>query len=166
MKLDEAHKQKVSEWLEAGLKLADIQKRLSSELGVTLTYMEVRLVVDDLRLTPKDPEPPQTPEAPRKDLLAGTEPEASAPTAPSLAPESPSEPTRGGGVSGTVAPLARPGTVASGSLPFSAGNVAEWYLDQMGRLGLLPKQTGYRPSQPDVLAFQTELQRELGRLGL
>jgi len=54
MKLDEAQQQKVAGWVAEGLALADIQKRLASELGLSLTYMEVRFMVDDLKLVPKD----------------------------------------------------------------------------------------------------------------
>ena len=57
MNLDEAQRTKVVEWVAQGLKLSDIQTRLVSELGVTMTYMEVRFLVDDLKLTLKDPEP-------------------------------------------------------------------------------------------------------------
>jgi hypothetical protein len=35
----------------------------SANSGLKLTYMEVRFLVDDLKLTPKDPEPPK-PSAP------------------------------------------------------------------------------------------------------
>ena len=42
-----------------GAKLSEIQTRLASEFGLKLTYMEVRFLVDDLKLTPKDPEPPK-----------------------------------------------------------------------------------------------------------
>ena len=57
MNLDEAQKQHGAGWIREGLKLSDIQKRLESELGVKLTYMEVRFLVDDLKLVPKDIEP-------------------------------------------------------------------------------------------------------------
>ena len=50
MNLDEAQRQKVVEWIGQGLKLSEIQNRLISELGLTLTYMDVRLLVDDLKL--------------------------------------------------------------------------------------------------------------------
>ena len=59
MKLDEAQRSKVAAWIADGLKLAEIQKRLNSELGLTLTYLDVRFLVDDLKLTPLDPEPPK-----------------------------------------------------------------------------------------------------------
>src|SRR2546430_16548730 len=57
MSLDNAQRRTVADWIAQGQKLSEIQKRLADELGVHLTYMEVRLLVDDLRLTPKDIEP-------------------------------------------------------------------------------------------------------------
>jgi hypothetical protein len=164
MNLDEAQKRAVSGWIAEGLKLADIQKRIASEFKLNLTYMEVRFLVDDLKLTPKDVEPPKpatlpptTPPPP----AAGKGPGGLKP-----APLPGQPPGAAGGVKVTVDSIARPGTLASGKVTFSDGNVADWYLDQTGRLGLMPQQQGYRPSQPDVLAFQTELQDELARLGL
>src|SRR5947208_2764781 len=59
MNLDEAQRRQVGQWIEQGLKLSEIQDRLAAELGLRLTYMEVRLLVDDLKLTPKDVEPPK-----------------------------------------------------------------------------------------------------------
>ena len=57
MNLDEAQRRKVAEWIAQGLKLSDIQNRLAADLGMRMTYMEVRLLVDDLKLVPKDVEP-------------------------------------------------------------------------------------------------------------
>jgi len=57
MNLDEGQRKKVAEWIGQGLKLSEIQTRLASELGVQMTYMDVRFLVDDLRLVPKDIEP-------------------------------------------------------------------------------------------------------------
>jgi hypothetical protein len=42
MNLDEGQKRKVTEWIEQGLKLSEIQAKLGSELGVSMTYMDVR----------------------------------------------------------------------------------------------------------------------------
>lgn len=168
MNLDESQRKKVSEWIAQGLKLSDIQNRLSSELSLTLTYMEVRLLVDDLKLTPKDIERPKTPQS----ALASTSPSApgkpgvqAASPAPAIAPlaETPGSP---GGVSVSVDHLARPGALVSGKVTFSDGNKAEWYLDQTGRLGLVPEQTGYRPPAADVQQFQAALEAELRKMGL
>ena len=61
MNLDETQKQKVTAWIGEGLKLADIQKRLETEFGLRVTYLDVRLLVDDLKLKPKDPPAPPKP---------------------------------------------------------------------------------------------------------
>ncbi len=61
--------------------------------------------------------------------------------------------------------IARPGAVASGSVTFSDGNTASWYLDQFGRLGLAPQKQGYKPPATDLQEFQVELQNELAKMG-
>jgi len=168
MNLDEAQRKKVTEWIGQGLKLSDIQSRLGSELGLTMTYMEVRLLVDDLKLTPKDIERPK---APQTGLAS---PPAASPAAAAAAPASDlvgdasaaAPAPAGGGVSVTVDTLARPGALVSGKVTFSDGNRADWYLDQTGRLGLSPQQAGYRPPASDVQQFQAALEAELSKLGL
>ena len=57
MTLDDTQRKKVAGWVQDGLKLSEIQNRITSELGLRLTYMEVRFLVDDLKLVPKDIEP-------------------------------------------------------------------------------------------------------------
>jgi len=164
MNLDEAQKAKVSAWIEQGLKLSEIQTRIASELGVNLTYMDVRFLVDDLKLVPKDNEPPKPPTSAISDLTpaAASSPELDAPAPGSSA----AAPTGSGKVSVSVDQLARPGTMASGKVTFSDGNKAEWYFDQTGRLGLVPQQAGYRPPAPDLQQFQMALEAELSRMGL
>ena len=156
MNLDEAQRLTVAKWISEGAKLSEIQKRLL-ELGVKLTYMEVRFLVDDLKLTPKDPEPPKV-----------VAPPAAAPTAPTSAAAatlSPEPAPLPGGVSVSVDQITKPGAMISGKVTFSDGQIADWYLDQTGRLGVVPKQTGYKPSQVDVQDFQLALQQEVAKLG-
>ena len=57
MTLTDEQKSAVTRWLEAGAGLSEVQKRLREEFQVSLTYLDTRLLVDDLKLTPKDPEP-------------------------------------------------------------------------------------------------------------
>src|SRR6058998_3792449 len=102
MNLDDAQRNKVTEWIAQGLKLSEIQSRLGSELGVQLTYMDVRLLVDDLKLTPKDIERPKAPAA----ALSGPGP-AGAPAVPAaVAPAAAGKPSN---ISVQVDQLARPG---------------------------------------------------------
>src|SRR6266496_2209574 len=164
MNLDDAQKRTVAEWIAQGQKLSEIQKRLADELGLPMTYMEVRLLVDDLKLTPKDLEPA------KPDELSGKPgaPDSTTPTretAEKMPAEEESPLPGAGNVSVRVDHLARPGAVVSGSVTFSDGQSAAWYLDQMGRLALAPKQQGYKPSQADLQTFQVELQNELAKMG-
>jgi hypothetical protein len=151
MNLDETQRKRVAAWVDEGLKLADIQKRLENELGLRMTYLDLRLLVDDLKLKPKDP--PAAPKAPPSIL---EEPK------PAVEPGE----TRSGKVNVTVDQLARPGALVSGKVKFSDGKSAEWVLDQMGRLGLVPAEKGYKPPPADLQEFQVALQAELQKLGL
>ncbi|MCX6884964.1 MAG: hypothetical protein NTX27_07980 [Verrucomicrobia bacterium] len=155
MNLDPSQRSKVAEWIGQGMKLSEIQSRLASELDLRLTYMETRMLVDDLKLTPKDPEPA------KPSILTQTAAEAAA--APIPEPEAEPAATE---LSVTVDQLTRPGSMVSGKVVFSDGQKAEWYLDQTGRLGLAPKTPGYRPGPLDVQKFQMALEAELGKLGL
>jgi hypothetical protein len=169
MNLDEAQRKKVAEWIAEGLKLSEIQTRIASELKISMTYMDVRFLVDDLKLTPKDAEPPK----PSVLTSGGPAAPAAAPgrAAPTKAPQSPAAgksapaPPAAGGVSVSVDALAIPGAVVSGKVTFSDGNTAAWHLDQMGRLGLSPQQTGYRPPATDLQQFQAALENELAKMG-
>jgi hypothetical protein len=167
MNLDEAQRKKVTEWIGQGLKLSEIQTRLDSELGLRLTYMEVRLLVDDLKLTPKDVERPKAAQTTLATPGGTSDPAANSSTPNSAAPTlEPEEAPAAGGVSVSVDHLARAGAVVSGKVTFSDGNRAEWYLDQAGRLGLSSQKAGYRPPAADVQQFQAALEAELSKLGL
>lgn len=167
MSLDESQRTKVAQWIAEGLKLSEIQNRLASELGVRLTYMEVRLLVDDLKLTPKDTEPAK-PEPVGGDAKTRQTPADQAPLEPiDLEPtaEPAPAPNTPGEVSVVVDHLTKPGAVVSGMVTFSDGNKAQWYLDQSGRLGLAPEKAGYRPPASDVQKLLMALETEFSRMG-
>lgn len=163
MKLDDAQKKTVIGWIDQGLKLAEIQKKLIAEMGLNPTYMEVRFLVDDLKVMPKDPEPPKKVEpvpAAKATAPAGAE---GVPAEPDT--EVMPAPVGTGQVSLSLDQIARPGTMISGKVTFSDGNTAEWYLDQTGRLGVVPAVKGYKPTQEDIQIFQMELQAQLQKMG-
>ncbi len=155
MKLDEAQRLTVAKWIADGAKLSEIQNRLAAEFGVKLTYMEARLLVDDLKLTPKDPEPPKIVEPPA----------AASPVEAKPIPPSPGASPAAGKVAVSVDQITKPGSIVSGKVAFSDGQTADWYLDQTGRLGVVPKLPGYKPSAADVADFQLALQQEVAKLG-
>ena len=171
MNISDQQKQQISEWIAGGAKLADIQKRITSEFGLPMTYMEVRLLVDDLKLVPNDPV------RPKEDKLLGAANATATANANANAPATAQATTPGAGVgagagqapgdgvSVMVDTVARPGTLSSGSVKFSDGQTGVWYLDEQGRLGVAPNQKGYKPSAADVESFQRKLEVELSRIG-
>ena len=180
MELSEEQKRTVAEWLAAGAGVAEIQKRISSEFNIDMTYLDVRLLVADL----PQPVEPETP----KDEPAGLEGVAGAdgygegdeaggypaeggmpsPGTPDLdqaagEPQGEQAPAE---LSVSVDPLAPPGMIACGSVVFSDGTTGKWALDQMGRLGLSGLPEGYRPSPEDGAQFQPKLLAALRAKGL
>lgn len=146
MQLSEEQKVAVKAWVAEGASLSDVQRRLKEEHGVALTYLDVRFLVDDLKLALK--EQPKQSEAVER-LAAAKEIGES---------ERSGEP-QAAGVKVTMDTITKPHALVSGKVTFSDGETADWMLDQTGRLGLNPSKPGYRPNQEDVLAFQHELQR-------
>lgn len=144
MNFSEDQKKLVAGWIGEGASLAELQKRLKEECQISATYMDVRFLVDDLKLQLK--EQPRQSEAVER-LAAAKQEGESARSAPP------------GGVTVTVDTIQKAHTLASGKVTFSDGETADWMLDQAGRLGLNPSKPGYRPTQSDILAFQQELQR-------
>ena len=57
MTLTPEQKQTVASWVAAGDNLSAIQKKLSEQFQVSMTFRDVRFLVDDLDLTLKDPAP-------------------------------------------------------------------------------------------------------------
>jgi len=113
MQLDENQKKTVAGWIEEGLDLSAIQSRLESEMDIHMTYMDVRFLVGDLELVPKDEEEPEEELAPA---------DGPTPDNPFPAPEDPmgeaplpTDDVAGGGeVSVTVSPVTQAGMMASG----------------------------------------------------
>ncbi|HTL67612.1 MAG TPA: hypothetical protein VL200_08115 [Lacunisphaera sp.] len=194
MTLSPEQKQAVASWIAAGDNLSVVQKKLSEQFKLSMTYMDVRFLVDDLGLELKNAAPkadasdvtkaapaggagvaPPRTAADKKGFLdkmkekvglGATDDEDELPS-DEMDETLPGEPTPGepGGVSLDMDRIVRPGAVVSGSVTFSDGVTAKWALDQYGRLMLDSSQKGYQPSQADVLAFQKLLQQQLQRHG-
>jgi hypothetical protein len=161
-KLTPAQITKVSQWVAEGASLSVIQGKLSSELGISMTFLDVRFLVDDLNLTLQEKEEPKKPEEPVAEVPA---PEAPAADATQAAAPAEAAPAGAPTVKVELDPLARPGTMVSGTVTFSDGQLADWYIDMEGRPGVVPRVPGYRPTQPDIVDFQTKLDVVLRQAG-
>ena len=115
MQLDENQKKTVAGWIEEGLDLSAIQSRLESEMDIPMTYMDVRFLVGDLELVPKDEEEPEEELKPEEEPAPSDGP---TPDNPFPAPEDPmgeaplptdDDVAGGGEVSVTVSPVTQAG---------------------------------------------------------
>lgn len=160
MNLTDQQKETVKKWVAEGKGVSEIQRLLSSEFGIDMMYIDVRFLIDDIgaqipssgenaadsaqEASPVDAEGPQSGSAGENEAQV----------------ENPGESS--GGVRLTVSPIQRPGAVMSGDVVFSDGGMAEWVLDNSGRLGLNPSTPGYTPPQSDLPEFQQKLREALG----
>ena len=149
MELSEIQKKAVAEWVIDGLSLSDIQKKISSEFDIPMTYMDVRLLVIDLDVDiPEEPEP-------EVEEVAEEQPETTNDATEDVA----------SGVVVDVDAITRPGAIVSGTVVFSDGVKASWFLDQSGRLAIDAGQEGYKPDEEDLKVFQLELRDALKKKG-
>ena len=148
-------KREISSWVADGMGLSDIQKKMNTDFGIVMTYIDVRFLVDDLNLTLVDEEEEAKPE----DSEAGND------VKEELSPDSPLDGDKGG-VSVELDTVNPPGAMASGSVVFSDGQSKKWTLDQFGRLGLSGGDEGYKPSDEDVMEFQKQLDTSLRGRGI
>lgn len=151
MKFTDEQKSAVVDWLGQGRSLSDIQQALKVDFSLTITYMELRFMVDDLEIPLSEDTSEDPADAGEDAADAVLEPE------PVLDPS---------GVQIDVDALVLPGALVSGSVTFSDGESLKWQLAATGQLGLIPGDNpDYRPSPEDVQSFQEQLEEVLRSKG-
>jgi hypothetical protein len=177
----------VASWVAAGDSLSVLQRKLREQFAVSMTYMDLRFLIDDLNLRLVDP-------APRRDASDVTKPAAApSPARPAVTPDdaSAAEPAGDaadpdfdedapvdeelpedlppGATSVTVdvdKVTLHPGALASGTVTFGDGVTGKWIVDNYGRPGFTEvSKPGYRPSAADAQAFMQELSIQLHKRG-
>ncbi len=193
MTLTPEQKATVASWVSAGDNLSTVQKKLAEQFKLSLTYRDVRFLVDDLNLELKDAAPKvdasdvtKTPVKPAAEKPAAAEKksfidkakeklglgQSDADDAEVVDEELPPEeaadfPAGDSGVTVSVDKVTLiPGALASGTVTFSDGVTGKWLVDQYGRPGFTEvSQPGYRPKPDDAQAFMLELSRTLQQRG-
>ena len=150
----------MAEQLQQGLSLSEIQQLVNDKFKVKMTYMDIRILASELdSIDWKALDPRAQAEAAKK---AKEESEAKAAEAAAPGPEeaatgAAAAPAGQGNTVVELSKIARPGMMLSGTVKFASGSTADWYVDQMGRLGL-ENLKGEKPTPEDVEAFQIELE--------
>lgn len=171
MMISDEQRSSIKEWLADGATLADVQKKLKDECQLTMTYMDVRLLVLEIGAEVQEaPEPEPEPEPEPAPPPAAEEPPPSRPGPWANPPAEESDPDDippigAPDVSLSIDRLVVPGAMVSGDVTFTDGVKARWMIDRSGRFGLEPEQDGYQPAESDLEMFQAELRAELQRKG-
>ena len=152
----------MAEKLQSGESLSDIQRMVNEKFSVHMTYMDIRILASELECIDwKSLDPRAQAEAKRAEEAKKAE--ADIPENPdenAAAPDAGTTPDAAAPAGKTVvelSKLARPGMMLSGTVKFASGSTAEWYVDQLGRLGL-ENLKGEKPTPEDIEAFQIELE--------
>ena len=157
MELSDAQKAAVTQWIQEGSSLADVQRSLREDFEISMTYMDVRFLVDDLDIAvaEEEPEPPELSE------FETVEDATAEPAEAELVDEG-----GNGAVTVDVDAIMRPGSLVSGTVVFSDGVSLGWQLSAAGQLGLIPgDDPEYRPNPEDVQSFQSQLEEVLRKKG-
>ena len=147
MSLSDSQKSIISTWIAEGKSLADVQRLLREELSISMTYMDVRFLIDDLDIVFVEPESAEA------DTTTVEEPEVVG-----------DHTNRGMTIDMDV--VMRPGAYVSGKVTFSDGETLSWELSSAGKLGLVPvNNSEYHPSPEDMQKFSKQLQDILQKKG-
>ena len=176
MKLTEDQISTIKSWIESGDDLGKIQNQINESFDINLTYLETRFLLSDLKIELNEDEE-QEEEEPVEETLADIqasdnitenteEPEQQEPPSGDPEKEETDEGAQPTNINVSVDSITQPQCVISGKVTFSDGQLASWWFDQMGQLGLNPDQEGYTPSREDVAVFQVELRKVLAEQGL
>ena len=176
MKLTEDQITTIKSWIESGDDLGKIQNQINESFDINLTYLETRFLLSDLKIELNEDEEEEE-EEPVDETLAEIqdsdnitenteEPEQQEPLSGDPEKEETDEGAQPTNINVSVDSITQPQCVISGKVTFSDGQLASWWFDQMGQLGLNPDQEGYTPSREDVAVFQVELRKVLAEQGL
>ena len=142
MALNTKQKQLVTTWVVAGDSLSAIQKKIIETFKISMTYMDVRFLVDDLNLMIKDaPAKKSTdlsqPVTKSESSAEETVDEAETALDP-LEDDQNAAPAAIGNAIVTVDKVTLiPGAIASGTVAFSDGVTGKWIIDNQGRPGFI-----------------------------
>jgi len=132
----------IKSWAADGAQLSEIQKKITEEFKISVTYMDTRFAILDLEI----------------ELVEEKKDEP--------APKVVAMPVPSGKVTVTMDSIAVPGAMVSGTVEFSDGETAVWKLDQTGRPSLDLANPDYEPTQEDIMEFQTQLRALIQSAGL
>lgn len=160
MEISDAQKRTVKQWVKEGCGLSDIQIKLLEEFKISMTYMDVRLLIVDLGINIQNKQGTKS----YSSDLSQTEAQQKVSSSEIEAQNESPFPGKSA-VSVEIDRVMKPHSLVSGKVLFSDGVSATWSLDALGRLALNPDKLNYHPKEEDVQAFQQEIKKALEKKG-
>ena len=148
----------IGQELEKGTNLSDIQNMVNEKFSQKMTYMDIRILASTLDVDWRSLDPNAKPETP-----ADEETSSEVPAEENADIPDETEKTQATDTVVDVNPIARPGMMFSGTVKFASGSTADWYVDNMGRLGV-ENLSGEKPGKEDIEKFQIELDKALRKM--
>lgn len=150
-------KQLIFAWVEEGLDLNAIQKRLNDECDLRLTFMDTRFLILDLGLEIKSPEKKPTPAATDTAAMAAT----TSPAAATLANTELEDTLPNGNLELSLDDVIPEGMAVTGKVKFPSGAHGSWFMDNQYRIGIDPAPASPEPTEKDMTIFEREIERFL-----
>ena len=153
---EQKRNQIIAEKLNEGYNLGDVQKYLAEEYNLNLTYLDLRLIASELDVDWEQQEDENTVTENSSGQILDENQQSEAGSEPGA-----QEAGSGGGTQVSVDKVTRPDAVMSGTVSFTSGAKAKWFIDHSHQLSLSPEEGSEKPTQDDIVEFQQELQRVL-----
>lgn len=160
----------IAKELENGTSLSDIQNMVNEKFSQRMTYMDIRILASSLDVDWRSLDPAAKNSAAEEKAAEDTPADPAEENAPAetenseeAVPAADEAKDSAGDTVVEITPLARPGMMFSGTVKFASGSTAEWYVDNMGRLGV-ENLVGDKPDQNDIEKFQIELDKALRKM--
>ena len=153
----------IAQELEKGSSLSDIQNMVNEKFSAKMTYMDIRIMASTLDVDWRALDPNAAKETPAEENSAADSAADAGETESAEEIAGEEDEASAGNTVVEVSPIARPGMMFSGSVTFASGSTADWYVDNMGRLGL-ENLVGDKPGQSDVEQFQIELDKAIRKM--
>nr|HPN83975.1 hypothetical protein [Victivallales bacterium] len=141
----------VSKMLDNGAGLSEIQRKLSDEHQVRMTFLDLKLIVSEIKdaaqTLDRNSGKSEQKEAVVSQVQEGNDESADGTVETEIMDE--------GATVVELDKLLKPGTALSGNVKFASGAKADWAIDNYGRF-TLSNATG-KPTSEDIALFQAEL---------
>ena len=156
----------IKKCIAEGMSLSKVQDALNAELGIHMTYMELRMLTSELAVSWEAQDKKTEAAKPRSKPDPAARAQKAGPDGADNDGGMDDDGMEGDEADGgktvvEISKLVPPGAAYAGTVTFASGAHGEWYVDQAGRLGYDLAEGSSKPTQEDLQLFAMELRKKL-----